>query len=134
MKITGIIGLLFLSFTGMAQHHFELHSTTPEKFKENVTVHSICSDQHESSYLIWVKDSVKPHYHAKHTECVYIMQGAGVFYLGDKKFNVKPGDFLRIPQGAVHSFKTTGKETVKVLSVQTPEFKGKDRIWVEQQQ
>ncbi len=114
-----------------AQEHFNLNEILNSAADKNVNVHSLCSDEYESSYLIWVKDSVKPHYHAKHTELVYVIEGSGTFYIGKKSYAIKPGDYLRIPQGQVHSFKNNSATEVKVLSVQTPEFKGQDRIWVD---
>lgn len=120
-------------FAVQAQNHFRVNEIMPEVMKENVTVHSMCSDTHESAYLIWVKDSVKPHYHQKHTELIYVISGRGNFYVGQEVYRLKEGDFVRIPEGSIHSFKTTSSEEVKVISIQTPEFKGKDRVWVEVQ-
>ena len=129
-----IIACTLLSAELSAQeNYFDVQDILPEAMKENVTVHPLCSDHNESTFLIWVKDTVKPHYHARHTELIYVTQGAGTFYLGDQIYELKPGDFVRIPQGVIHSYKSKSKEASKVISVQTPEFKGEDRVWVETQ-
>ncbi|MCB0481491.1 MAG: cupin domain-containing protein [Flavobacteriales bacterium] len=132
---TFLICIIFLGLanTSFAQNLFDAANFTPDSLNENVTVHQMCSDRHETSYLIWVKDSVKPHYHAKHTELIYVLQGEGLFYLGSETMVIKKGDYLRIPEGQIHSFKTTSQAEVKVISVQTPEFLGQDRIWVDHQ-
>lgn len=135
MRYIAILSWLFLSgFHGQGQEYFDLNKLVNQASDKNVNVHALCSDSYESSYLIWVQDTVKPHYHAQHTELVYVIEGSGHFYIGDTSYAIKPGDYLRIPQGKIHSFKNNSKTEVKVLSVQTPEFKGKDRIWVERQE
>ena len=106
----------------------------PESWKENVTVERLCHEEHQSCYSIWVSDTVKPHYHANHTETIYVVKGGGIFYLGDQSYNLKPGDFVTIPKGAIHSFKNKGDDRTQVLSVQAPKFEGKDRIWVDKQE
>lgn len=131
--VTLIISIIFC-VSAQAQDVFKLNEILNPDNSKNVQVHSLCSDKFESSYLIWVVDSVKPHYHAKHTELIHVIEGKGNFYIGDKKYAIEPGDYIRIPQGKIHSFKTTSREEVKVLSVQTPEFVGKDRIWVTKQE
>jgi len=108
-----------------------LKNTSPD---HNVNVHALCSDKFESSYVIWVQDSVKPHYHKQHTELIYVLEGKGRFYIGDTSYLIKPGDFFRIPQGKIHSLKSTTPHEIKVISIQTPEFKGKDRFWMDKQE
>lgn len=51
--------------------------------------------------------------------------------LGDKTFKVKKGDMIFIPINTVHSLKVTTSIPLKVLSVQSPRFDGKDRIFVD---
>ncbi|UTW61112.1 cupin domain-containing protein [bacterium SCSIO 12741] len=131
------VTLLFLSLgfvaTGWAQEAIHLPTSTPEVFKDNITVEKLSTDANQSSFLIWVKDTVRPHHHAEHTECIYVLEGEGTFYLGTNKMELKPGDYVRIPQGVVHSFKTRSPVPAKVLSIQTPEFLGEDRIWSDHQ-
>ncbi|MAZ36528.1 MAG: hypothetical protein CL842_03655 [Crocinitomicaceae bacterium] len=133
-SMISICTALLLSVTIQAQEYFNLNVLKNAAPDHNVNVHSLCSDSYESSYIIWVQDSVKPHYHAEHTELVYVLEGKGRFFIGDTSYLIKPGDYLRIPQGKIHSFKNNTENEVKVISIQTPEFKGKDRIWVEKQE
>ena len=52
---------------------------------------------------------------------------------GDKEkvFEIKKGDVVFIPKNTAHAVKSTGKQPLKVLSVQSPNFDGKDRIFIE---
>ena len=120
-------------FQGWSQEVIDLNTYGPKELEDNITVKKLSTDAHQSSFLIWVKDTVRPHRHDKHTECIYVLEGEGVFYLGPERMILKPGDYVRIPQGVVHSFKNKSSEPAKVLSIQTPEFFGEDRIWSEHQ-
>jgi mannose-6-phosphate isomerase-like protein (cupin superfamily) len=133
MKSYASIVLVLLSINSL-KAQYNVGDLLPEVFKENVTVQNICSDQHQSTYVIWVSDSVKPHYHESHTESIYVLEGEGDFYIADSVMHIKPGDYVLIPQGAIHSYKHTSGKRSKVISIQTPEFFGKDRIWVEKQE
>ncbi|MFD2167969.1 cupin domain-containing protein [Thalassotalea euphylliae] len=123
--LTAIL-LLISSFT-LAQN---LQSYEAPKNNNNINVIPLGSDKHASEFLIFIRESVPLHYHAEHTELVYILSGMGSMQLGDQTMSVKSGDFIRIPQGTHHSVTVTSKEPLKVLSVQTPEFTGKDRVMV----
>ncbi len=91
----------------------------------------VASDALSSSFVIFIKKDVKKHKHATHTENVYILEGEGEMLLGDKTFKVKKGDIIFIPMNTVHSLKVTSSIPVKVLSVQSPYFDGKDRIFID---
>jgi mannose-6-phosphate isomerase-like protein (cupin superfamily) len=98
---------------------------------DNIHVHKLCSDARASTFLIWVTDSVRNHYHANHTEIVYILQGEGNLYLAGETSSVGPGDYVFMPKGMHHGVTTTSEEPLKVISVQTPEFQGEDRAYGE---
>lgn len=126
IAFTGLI-----SFTGLAQNQFDIHTIQPDKEYDNIHVKKLSSSDDASSFVIWVKKGVKPHKHNHHTEHVYIIDGEGTFYLDGKKTHVKKGDWIFIPKGAVHAVKTTSDVPMKVISVQSPKFEGKDREFVE---
>ncbi len=102
----------------------------PSEF-ENIYSRTLYSDSLSSSFVIFIKKEVKKHKHQFHTEHVYILEGEGEMLLGEKQLNVKRGDILFIPKNTIHSLKVTSKEPVKVLSIQSPYFDGKDRILIE---
>jgi quercetin dioxygenase-like cupin family protein len=44
------------------------------------------------------------HEHSEHDEFLYILEGEGWCYIGDKKFEVKPGYLVYCPAGVKHGF------------------------------
>jgi mannose-6-phosphate isomerase-like protein (cupin superfamily) len=78
-----------------------------------------------------VKKEVKKHKHTIHSEHVYILDGEGIMLLGEKKFPVKKGMMIFIPMNIIHEVKVTSVSPLKVLSIQSPEFDGKDRILID---
>ena len=42
------------------------------------------------------------HYHSNANEAQYILEGSGMFWLGDKQVPVGPGDLIIIPKGTDH--------------------------------
>ena len=97
----------------------------------NIHVHRLSSDKHSSDFVVFVKEQVPLHKHLKHTETVFVLEGEGLFTLGDKEIKIGPGHYVKIPEGTPHAVKVTSKTPMKVLSVQAPEFFGKDRVPVE---
>ncbi len=87
----------------------------PELNYENVHVYELDSDPLTSTYLIWVKSDVKEHYHAEHTEVVYVLEGEGELTLGDTKRIIRPGDYIFIPKGTRHSVLVKSESPMKVL-------------------
>jgi len=102
----------------------------PTEDYENIHVQKLYSDELASSFVIWIKESVRLHQHAVHTEHVYILAGKATMRLGEETLEVRKGDVVMIPPGTPHAVEVKGK-LLKVLSVQSPEFKGKDRIFLD---
>lgn len=132
---TVLIFILVLTFQiASAQTENQLKEIEPLEEYENIHVRKLNSDSAQTSFVIWIKKAVKAHYHAFHTENIYVIDGKAEMSLNDSTFIVKKGDYLNIPKGSIHSVnKVYGKKPLKVLSIQSPEFKGKDRIFVETQ-
>ena len=99
---------------------------------ENIHIKKIASDPRSTTYVIWVKSGVKSHYHVEHTEQLVVISGKGTMTIDGKSFQIRKGDYINIPKGKTHSVAVKGKKPLKVLSIQAPEFLGKDRIWVEE--
>ena len=97
---------------------------------QNIHVKKIAEDSLQSTFVIWIKKEVKPHYHAHHTEYVQVLSGKGIMKLNDITFKIKKGDAMVIPRGSVHSVITTSRKPLKVVSVQAPKYDG-DRIWID---
>jgi len=103
----------------------------PSKEFDNINVQKIATDINSTTFAIWIKQSVKLHKHVNHVENVYISEGHGDFQLGDSIYPVKNGDLIVIPKNTWHGVKVNSKTPMKVISVQSPEFLGKDRVFKE---
>lgn len=97
---------------------------------DNIYVHRLSSDKNSTDFLIIIKKSVPLHMHANHTETLYVLDGEGEFQENNERYMIKQGDYLRIEKGTPHAVKVTSIKPLKVLSVQAPEFFGKDRIFL----
>ena len=121
---------VFFSLSSYGQIKAFQQSTPPTDF-ENVHVEKLFSNKQASSFKIWVKKGVKAHKHLVHTEHVYVLEGTGMMTLASDTLTVKPGDVIFIPENTVHSVRVTSEIPMVVLSIQAPEFLGKDRVFVE---
>jgi len=125
-----IFVLLLLSKVLLAQLH---HPANIQALKDydNVNVQAIYSDSLGSMFVVWVKKSVPLHVHEHHTEYVQVISGKGRMMLGQEQFVVKKGDLIVIPKNTPHAVtKVYGRKPLKVISTQTPEFLGKDRVFI----
>ena len=132
MKALLTIALIFCScLFANAQDIHQLKNIKPHEAYDNILVKKLYSDPESTTFIIWVKDFVKPHYHEHHTEQLFVISGKGEMDIDGKISRIKKGDFFIIPKGVPHSVKVVGRKPLKVLSVQAPEFLGKDRVFVE---
>ena len=109
----------------------DLHRISPPEKLENIHVQPLATDKHSSQFLIFVKSNVKPHIHKLHSETIYVLEGEGVMRVGSREVAIKPGHFIQVPANTVHGLKVTSAKPLKALSVQAPEFFGKDRVFVD---
>ena len=77
-----------------------------------------------------MKQNVREHKHEKHSEQVFVIEGSAIMWVSGKEYAIKPGDILYIPIGALHKVKVTSAVPLKVISFQSPEFKGEDRVYI----
>ena len=131
-KLFIIVLCAFGAIGTQAQDVKALKNIEPDKDFDNILVKKVYSDQYTSTFVIWVKKEVKAHRHLKHTEQVGVLEGKAEMTIGAKTIIVKKGDWITIPEGTVHAVKVLSKKPVKVISIQTPEFKGKDRVFIEE--
>lgn len=112
-----------------ADHHNVAKIKAPADL-ENIHVQKLSTDQHSTDFIIFVKKSVPLHKHEYHTETLYILEGQGDFTMGNDTMVISAGDYIRIPEGVPHAVTVTSDVPLKVLSVQAPEFLGKDRVFL----
>ena len=127
-----LFATFFIVQLGYTQNLIQLAKLKPQGTFDNVKVQKIYSDKHTSSFVIWIKKGVKAHKHIRHTEQVYILGGKASMRLNDKTFTVKKGDWIAIPEGSIHAVTVTSRKPLQVFSIQTPEFLGKDRVFVKE--
>lgn len=131
MKKLLLIILLLSGLTAFSQDYRHLDTLNCPDSVLNVHVVPLYSDSLSSSFLIFIKKEVKLHKHAEHTEHVFVLDGEATMVMGDSTFTVKKGDIIFIPKGTPHRVTTTSKKPLKVVSLQSPHFDGKDRILLE---
>lgn len=80
--------------------------------------------------LIVLRQDVALHFHARHDETVYVLEGKGRMRLGTKEFDFSPGYLIAIPKGTHHAVQLLSDEPLVAISIFSPPFDGKDRIMV----
>jgi quercetin dioxygenase-like cupin family protein len=123
--------VFFVSYTGFSQSIVSIDTLRAPLDYEGVFVQKVFTSLHQTSFVISIKTKVKKHKHLNHTELIQVLEGTGNMTLGKETFKIKQGDFILIPENTVHSVIVTSTIPLKVLSIQTPEFDGSDRIWIE---
>jgi len=131
MKILNLILLMFLINHSNAQ---EFISSTDRiqpvnEDYDNISITKLSTNSDATTFAIWIKKKVKIHKHINHTEHVYIKQGKGKFQLADSLYNVKTGDLIIVPKNTWHGVIVESRNPMKVISIQSPEFFGKDRVF-----
>ena len=128
--MTTILVLILIPFYFKSQQIItSVNEIYPDKEFENIHVKKISSDSSSSTFAIWIKQKVKLHKHVYHTENVLIDKGFGEFQINDSIYKVVAGDWIVIPKNTWHGVIVNSKSTMKVISVQSPEYFGKDRIF-----
>lgn len=109
-----------------------LFAVQADKEFENIHIKKLSTDSLATSFIIWVKEKVRPHRHVYHTENIYVIEGEAEMVIEGDTSIIKAGTFLTLPMNTIHEVtKVISKEPLKVLSVQSPEFFGKDRVFVD---
>lgn len=68
---------------------------------------------------------IEPHsttavsYHKVAEEIYYVLSGSGVALLNGERYELRQGDFLRLPPGTTHGF-ITGDEALVMLDIHVP--------------
>jgi quercetin dioxygenase-like cupin family protein len=61
-----------------------------------------------------------PHIHHFEDESFYTLDGAATFQAGGQTIYAKPGDFIHIPRGTVHSLRNDGDRPARALIIISP--------------
>lgn len=122
---------VLIGFNTTSQDIQPIKKIEPELEFENIWVKKISDSPEQSTFLIWIKHEVPLHKHLEHTELIYVISGKGEMTLNDEKLVIKKGDFFTIQKNTIHGLKVLSSTPVKVLSIQSPQFDGSDRILIE---
>jgi mannose-6-phosphate isomerase-like protein (cupin superfamily) len=128
MKSYTVLLFILLQVQGFGQHFNPKKSTF--KIRENL-VEKISEDSLHSTFRITIPDKVPLHFHKVHTENIVVIQGKAIMKLGNDTLVIKKGDQVTIPMNTAHEvIRVISKKPLKVFSIQSPNFDGKDRYFV----
>lgn len=133
MKNVLFVLFLVVCQFGVGQTKLNPLEYEPEEDYDNIWVKKISEDVHQSVFVIWVKEDVKMHFHEAHTENIVVLSGKAEMVIGNEKLRIKKGDHINIPKGTHHAVTKVYRKPLKVLSIQSPLFDGKDRVFVEEE-
>lgn len=63
-----------------------------------------------------------PHSHTHSEECAYALAGTLRYSVNGEMRDLRPGDWMYTPKGAVHAFSNPHRETARVLIFLTPDI------------
>lgn len=127
-----LIGVLLIACSTIkAQHTGQIDTVGKHTTSSNIYVKQLGGDSLSGCFVIVIKQGVKLHKHLYHSETVTIIEGEGTMRLGEKSFKIKQGDVIFIPRNTPHAATSTGNIPLKVISVQSPQFDGTDRVFLE---
>ena len=63
-----------------------------------------------------------PHSHTDNEECVYVLEGLLRYAVDDDTRDLRPGDWMFTPRGAVHQFSNPHDALARALIVLTPDI------------
>lgn len=110
---------------------YALLQQKPLPYEEQIYTLPLLSSSSASATLIQIREGVKKHYHAEHDEIVYVIRGKGVMTVGGETKAIQAGDVVLMKRGSVHEVTNKTAEPLVALSVISPPFDGRDRIFIE---
>ncbi len=131
MKLNYLLFLVSMVLSGgIHAERLVLSDVMPPEDLENIHVVKLASDSYSTDFVIFVKNRVPLHKHVEHSETIYVLEGKGLFQLGDQSMEIVAGDYIRVPKGTPHAVKVLSPIPLKIISVQAPEYFGKDKVKV----
>lgn len=88
-------------------------------------------DELATSFLLTIPTETKMHYHANHSEHIMLVEGQGMVLIGYKTVELRPNELIFVTKGTPHKIINKGKSKLKVLSIQSPFYAGKDIVILE---
>jgi len=115
-------------FSSNVQNIEEIADKNPLGENEDVKITDVGENKNSSMHLVQVRENgeLRPHYHRRHDEVIYVKKGSGIATLDGTRYLIKPGSILQIPSKTVHKFLNTGGEPFMAVSIFSPPFDGRD--------
>jgi mannose-6-phosphate isomerase-like protein (cupin superfamily) len=66
-------------------------------------------------------DGAGPHFHERHADSFYVLEGELEFQVGDETVRAPAGTSVVVPPGVVHAFTNASGECARFLNIHTPE-------------
>ena len=63
---------------------------------------------------------VQPHYHKKHSDSFFVLEGELEIHVSDEVVTAVPGTYALAPPGVVHFFRNVSTAPTRVLNLHTP--------------
>ncbi len=125
-----VVFLLIISASAYAQQPISVTEMKPQYDAGQNISQRLFNDSNLTSTIIWIKETVEPHFHHNHSEQMYVLEGEGLLLLNDSNtvYSIKAGDLIQIPQNVIHAVKVTSKIPMKVISFHAPEYDGLDKF------
>ena len=89
-----------------------------------LTFHAFPSETGDRCTIVEIKTmpgaGAPPNHHAGEDESFYVLEGQFEFVVGGDARQVQTGDFVKIPDGAIHAFTCTGDKPGRLLCINAP--------------
>lgn len=79
---------------------------------------------------LYPKRHTEAHYHPTTEEIYYVLEGTGHIRIDDEEMDIRHGDAILIPPGAVHQTWNTGEDILRFLCVCAPAYEHDDTVIV----
>ena len=102
-------------------------SERPRKYDvlgQHMTFHAFPGEVQDKYCLVEtvipVGSGAPPNHHAGETEAFYVLEGQVGFMIDGKEHLAQAGDFLPVPDGALHAFQAVGDAPARMLILNAP--------------
>ncbi|MCR9136704.1 MAG: cupin domain-containing protein [Alphaproteobacteria bacterium] len=89
-----------------------------------LTFHAFPSETGDRYTMVEIKTApgagAPPNHHAGEDESFFVLEGQFEFFIDGQTINAGAGDFVKIPDGAVHAFTCTGDHPGRLIGVNAP--------------
>ena len=89
-----------------------------------LTFHAFPAETGDRYTVVEVKTApgagAPPNHHAGEDESFFVLEGKFEFFIDGKTISAVAGDFLKVPDGAVHAFTCTGDQPGRLININAP--------------